>query len=284
MASRRLRFGIKTSQMHSQYGEVLEAWRQADELGFETAWLHDHLMPPSGDHGGAQLEGWTLLATLLAQTSRVRGGLMVTGNSMRHPAMLAKIAATTDVIGRGRVEMGIGAGWMVEEHEQYDIPLYAPGERLRRLDEACRILKLMWTERRASFDGRHYHLRDTYCEPKPVQPGGPPVVIGGVGEKVTLRLVARHASEWNYNADKPDEFKRKLEVLSRHCQEQGRDPASVELSVNLLNTAMPPEEIVATARAYVAAGATHVILACPRPFSAANVRRVWDEIVPRIRG
>ena len=150
MPTRRLRFGIKTAQMDGPYQGAREAWIEADRLGFDTAWGHDHLLNQD-DLSAPEEEGWTILAALLAQTERIRGGLMVTCNTFRHPGVLAKMATTVDIISGGRLELGIGAGWMAAEHEQYGIPLPPVGERLRRLDEACQVMKLLWTYPRATF-------------------------------------------------------------------------------------------------------------------------------------
>src|SRR5262245_13718856 len=147
--ARPLRFGIKVAQMGGSYGEIREAWLEADRLGFDTAWGHDHLLNQN-DIALPEDEGWTVLAALLAQSHRIRGGLMVTANTFRHPALLAKIATTVDRISNGRLEVGLGAAWFEAEHAQYGLTLPPLGERMRRLEEACRILKALWTERRAT--------------------------------------------------------------------------------------------------------------------------------------
>ena len=139
-----LRFGIKTAQMGGSYEQMRDTWLAADALGFDTAWGHDHLLNQN-DPAAPEEEGWTILAALLAQTRRIRGGLMVTANTFRHPAVLAKMATTIDRISGGRLEVGLGAGWFEAEHAQYGLPLPPMGERLRRLEEACRVLKALWT-------------------------------------------------------------------------------------------------------------------------------------------
>jgi F420-dependent oxidoreductase-like protein len=280
VAERRVRVGIKTAQMGGTYAGMREAWLEADRLGFDTAWGHDHLLNQD-DTSAREDEGWTTLAALLALTSRIRGGLMVTSNTFRHPAVLAKMATTIDVISNGRLEVGIGAGWLVDEHEQYGLPLPPPGERIRRLDEACQILKALWTEPRATVEGQYYQVREAYHEPKPIQKPHPPLVIGGSGEKLTLRVVARHADEWNMSNGTPDEFRHRCRILDEHCRAVGRDPAEIERSVQLLKP-MPDDELVVRARELVQAGASHVVLGCPQPFSAAGARHLWQEVVPRI--
>ncbi len=279
MAARRLRFGIKTAQMGGSYEGMREAWLEADRLGFDTAWGHDHLLNQD-DISAPEDEGWTALAALLALTTRIRGGLMVSSNTFRHPSVLAKMATTVDVISGGRLDVGIGAGWFEDEHRQYGLPLPPVGERMRRLEEACRIMKALWTERRATVDGEYYQVREAHCEPKPVQQPHPPIVIGGGGEKLLLRIVAQHADVWNLSKGTPEEFRHKCAVLDEHCRAVGRDPAEIERSIQFLQ---PEGDMVSKARELIAAGATHLIFSCPQPYSAANARRLWDEVVRRVR-
>ena len=281
MAAKQVRFGIKTAQMCGPYQGALETWLEADRLGFDTAWCHDHLLNQE-ELSAPEEEGWTILAALLAQTSRIRGGLMVTCNTFRHPGVLAKMATTVDIISDGRLEVGLGAGWLEAEHDQYGIPLPPVGERLRRLDEACQMMRLLWTERRATFDGAYYQLREAYHEPKPVQRPHPPIVIGGKGEKVLLRIVAQHAAEWNLSGGSPEEFRHKCSVLDEHCRAIGRDPAEIERSIQFSPNVMVGD-VAARAREFLAAGATHVIFSCPQPFGAEQARWVWDEVVARVR-
>jgi F420-dependent oxidoreductase-like protein len=278
----RIRFGIKTAQMGGAYEAMRETWLEADALGFDTAWGHDHLLNQN-DLAAAEEEGWTLLAALLAQTRRIRGGLMVSANTFRHPALLAKMATTVDRISGGRLEVGLGAGWFAPEHEQYGLPLPPMGERMQRLEEACRILLALWTAPRATVEGRHYQVREAYHEPKPVQRPHPPLVIGGKGEKVLLRIAARYATEWNLASGTPEEFRHKCQVLDEHCRAVGRDPAGIERSIQFLPEAMEGD-LVARARAFVAAGATHLVFTCPIPYSAGGARWLWREVVARVRG
>ena len=281
MPTGRLRFGIKTAQMGGPFEAMREAWLEADRLGFDTAWGHDHLLNQNNP-AAPEDEGWTALAALLALTRRIRGGLMVTANTFRHPGVLAKMATTVDRISGGRLLMGLGAGWFEDEHEQYGLPLPPVGERLQRLEEACQVLKALWTEPRATFEGRYYRLRGAFHEPKPVQRPHPPLVIGGKGEKVLLRIAARYADEWNIPSGTPDEFRHKGQVLDQHCRAVGRDPVTIERSVQFLPEAMEGD-VVARARAFVATGATHLIFTCPVPYSAQGARRLWQEVVTPLR-
>jgi alkanesulfonate monooxygenase SsuD/methylene tetrahydromethanopterin reductase-like flavin-dependent oxidoreductase (luciferase family) len=211
---------------------------------------------------------------------------MVTANTFRHPAVLAKIASTVDVVSAGRVEVGLGAGWFEAEHHQYGLPLPPLGERMRRLDEACAVLRALWTEPRATFEGVHYQVREAFHEPKPVQRPHPPIVIGTSGERVGLRIVARHAQEWNMAKGSPAEFRRRSALLDTYCREVGRDPATVARSIQFLPEAMDrdPALLAARAREFVVAGATHLIFTCPIPYTAAGVQWLWREVVPRVRG
>jgi F420-dependent oxidoreductase-like protein len=285
MADRAPRFGIKVAQMGGGYARMREAWLEADRLGFDTAWGHDHLLNP-GDPAGDEDEGWTVLTALLVQSRRIRGGLLVSANTFRHPALLAKIATTVDVVSGGRVEVGLGAGWHEEEHRQFGLPLPPLGERMRRLEEACRILRALWTESPATVEGRHYQVRDAVLLPRPVQRPHPPLVVGTSGERVGLRIAARHAREWNMAKGTPGEFRRLGGLLDACCREIGRDPAEVERSIQFLPEAMSGDAraVAARAREFVAAGATHVVFSCPVPYSAAGARWLWEEVVPRVRG
>jgi len=280
ISANRVRFGIKTAPQHTTYEEVLRVWQEADaEPLLEHAWLFDHFMPIMGDPTGPCLEGWSLLTALAAQTERLRVGLMVTGNTYRHPAVLANIGATVDIVSHGRLDFGLGAGWNEREHQAYGIPLYPVGERIRRLGEACEVIRRLWTEPAASFTGKYYQLSAAYCEPKPVQRPHPPFVIGGSGEKLTLRVAARYADIWNYVTGPVEEFRRKNAVLDEHCRAVGRDPAAIARSVQL---AMDPGDWPASraqVRSFIEAGATHVILNLRPPYPAHIARSLVGEIV-----
>jgi F420-dependent oxidoreductase-like protein len=275
------RFGIKVAQMGGGYEQMRDAWLEADRLGFDTAWLHDHLLNQN-DIALPEDEGWTVLTALLVQSTRIRGGLMVTANTFRHPALLAKMVTTLDIISGGRVEVGLGAGWFEAEHRQYGLDLPPIGERMRRLEESCQILEALWTEKRASFEGTYYEVRDAYHEPKPVQRPYPPLTIGTSGEQVGLRIAARHAHTWNMARATPEEFRRKSALLDGYCREIGREPQDIERSIQFLPEAMEGD-IVAQAREFIAAGATHLIFSCPTPYSAAGTRKIWTEVVQPLR-
>ncbi len=281
---RQLSLGVKTAPQYASYAEILRIWKETDaNLAFAHAWLFDHFMPVTMDPTGPVLEGWTLLAALAAQTERVRLGVMVTSNTFRHPALLAKEAVTLDHISGGRLDFGIGAGWHEMEHQAYGIELYSPGERLRRLEEACEVVLKLWTDDVASFDGKYYQLHDAHFEPKPLQKPHPPVVIGGGGEKRTLRIVARYADIWNYGGGTLDEFVHKSAVLDEHCRAIGREPGEIERSVQYRVDPSAFAEAREALAGFIQAGATHVILYLNHPFPADIVARLASAVAQPLR-
>jgi F420-dependent oxidoreductase-like protein len=183
---------------------------------------HFHQIQFVGPPDEPMLEGWTTIAALSGVTSKIRLGTLVTGNIYRHPSVLAKIGATFDVMSKGRLFMGIGAGWNEEEANAYGIPFPSTKERLKRLEESVQIIKKMWTEEKASFNGKYYKLQDAYCNPKPIQKPHPPLMVGGEGERETLRIVAKYADACNLFGS-PNTVKHKLNVLREHCKTTGRD-------------------------------------------------------------
>lgn len=280
----KLRFGIKTAPQHTTYDAMLRVWQAADATpAFEHAWLFDHFAPIYSDLDGPCFEGFTLLSALAAQTSRIRVGLMVAGNTYRHPAVLAHMGATIDVISNGRFDMGLGAGWNEYEHTSMGLALYTPGERIRRLGEACEIVKRLYTQHLTDFEGRYYQLKDARCEPKPVQKPYPPFVIGGGGEQLTLRVTAQYADVWNFAGGPPETFVHKVAVLHEHCAAVGRDPAAIELSVQLMVNYDDLNETVANVQRYVDVGATHIILNLRYPYPEDIVARLAEEVVPHVR-
>ena len=279
-----LRWGIKTSPQHTTYEAMLKVWQEADRTpAFEHAWLFDHFAPIQGDLDGPCFEGWTLLAGLAAQTSRLRLGLMVAGNTYRHPAVHAHMAATVDVLSHGRLDFGIGAGWNEYEHQSMGIPLYAPGERIRRLGEACEIIKRLFTQDLTDFDGRYYQLHDARLAPKPIQKPYPPFVIGGSGEQLTLRVVAQYADIWNASGNDVAVFRHKLQVLHEHCAAVGRNPTDIELSVQARINYDDLGATVADLQPLVDAGATHLVLMLTYPYPDDIVARLAAEVVDRVR-
>jgi F420-dependent oxidoreductase-like protein len=279
-----LSFGVKTAPQSTTYEAMQKVWLEADAVpSIEHAWLFDHFMPINGDTGGPCLEGWSLLSALAALTKRVRVGLMVTGNTYRHPTVLANIGATVDIISGGRLDFGIGAGWNESEHSAYGIPLYPPGERIRRLGEACEIIKRMWTETTPTFEGRYYQVKDAYCEPKPLQKPAPPFVIGGSGEKLTLRIVAQYADIWNFVSGGTDLFRQKSATLDEHCAAVGRDPQAIQRSVQIQVNPQDLMTVRAQTRSYIEAGATHLVLGLRFPYPDGIVHRLDAEVIQPLK-
>jgi F420-dependent oxidoreductase-like protein len=203
---------------------------EAERLGYDSVWVYDHFHTVPTPELEATFEAWTIMATLARDTKKVKLGQLVTCNGFRNPAYLAKIASTVDVASHGRVILGLGAGWHQQEYEAYGYPLPYPEtpERLRQLDEAAQVILKMWQEPKASFEGRYYRVKDAINEPKGIQTPHIPLLIGGAGEKVTLKLVAKYADACNLtDSTDPAFYRHKLEVLRRHCEEQGRDYNSI---------------------------------------------------------
>jgi F420-dependent oxidoreductase-like protein len=314
-AERRIEFGIQTAQEDTTWEEIAAAWQTAERLGFDSAWAYDHLIPITGDKEGPALEGWTLLAALAARTERIKIGLLVTGNTYRHPALLAKAATTVDHISGGRLVLGLGAGWFEYEHEAYGFPFYTAKERAERLGEALEVITRLWTEDHPSFDGRYYDLVDAPFEPKPVQRPHPPILIGGQGEKWIMPLVGRYANEWNVPLGVgPAGVASRLKIVADACRAAGRrDCDAIEVSVFLVLAnvsrvplagpatrlgarllygsriaggvlAGSPASMRDTLREYVDAGATRFIVNVQPPFDAALLERFATEVMPAFRG
>ncbi len=222
-----VRFGVTLPQIKRSWEETRDAALEFDALGYDSIWVCDHLygvpMPTL-----PIFEAWTELAAVAAITDRVQLGTLVTPPFFRNPALLAKEIATVDHVSGGRVIAGLGAGWFEPEFTSYGLPFPALGERMRALEETAEILKRLWTEERATFEGRHFSVKDAICEPKPVR--RPPILIGGGGEKVLMGIVARHADIWNNLAVFQPQLGAKIEALRRRCAEVGRAFDSIEVS------------------------------------------------------
>ena len=288
-----VRFGIQTPQQNGSWQEMVALWREVDSLGFDSAWVFDHFLPIFSDPTGPCLEGWTTLSALAMVTRTVRLGVLVTGNTYRHPAVLAKMATTLDIISQGRLILGLGAGWFELEHTTYGIPFPRVSERLQRLDEALTVITRLWTEERVTFAGRYYQLTDALLNPRPLQQPRPPLLIGASGEKIALDIVARHADMWN-SFGSPAVFQRKIAVLTEHCHKVGRDPDAIEKSVLLQMTltddpeakrraledeswgmlAGSPAEICQQIERYIAVGVTHLMISLSAPYDYAALRRL----------
>src|SRR5215813_4865107 len=227
-----MRFGVFTSLTWQTWPDVLDLWRHLESTGWDLACVSDHFMPNTREREGSVLESWSTLSALAPLIPRIRVGTIVLGNTYRHPAVVAKMAAQVDIISNGRLILGMGAGWQSNEHEAYGIPFYTMRERLERLDEACEVIRSLWTQHRANFKGRYYQLSDAPLEPKPMQKPHPELMIGGGGERITLRIVAKHADHWNVGGG-PKVLARKSAILEEHCAKIGRDSKTIRRSVNM---------------------------------------------------
>ena len=287
----------------------------AEELGYDSVWVYDHFHNVPRPAHEAVFECWTTIAALAEATSRIRLGQMVSCTSYRPPALTAKITANLDVISGGRLEWGVGAGWYQQEYEAYGYDFPAAKERIGRLREAVELVKLMWQEPDATYDGRYYRVRRAQCDPKPLQQPHPPVWIGGGGEQLTLRVVARLADYANFGG-KPDEWAHKRDVLHRHCADVGRDPDEIGLtwspevlvreteaevralgdggrvgsrwgepfeswvSGNLVGT---PDQVAERIRAYVDLGCTRFVPWCADYPDHTSLRLFADAVMPQFR-
>lgn len=240
-----MRFSFWVGNGHS-WSEIMRSARRAEDTGWDGVWFADHFMPFTGDPGEPIHEVWTVLGALGVLTERVRLGPLVCGNTYRNPAVLAKQAVTADHISGGRIVLGIGSGWQENEHQAYGIEFGTFTERFEKLEEALQVIRSLRSEDRTSFDGARYQMVDAPLEPKPI--GALPIMIGGGGERKTLRMVAQYADEWNVWAD-PEIMAHKSSVLDQHCEQQGRDPAEIQRSAVALLFLCDTEERAAELRA-----------------------------------
>lgn len=226
-----LHFGATLPQIKRSWAETKQTAQELEALGFDSVWLNDHLYGIPGPQLPI-LEAWTTLSAVGAVTERVQLGTLVTPIGFRNPALLAKMVATLDNIAAGRVIVGLGSGWFQQEYVGYGFDFPPLKKRLAELDEAATLMKQMWSEESPTFHGAQFHTEAVYCAPKPVRQ--PPLLIGGGGEKVLLRLVAKHADIWNNLAVHQGDLGRKVEVLRKHCADIGRDPATLKISQQCL--------------------------------------------------
>jgi F420-dependent oxidoreductase-like protein len=211
----------------NSWDDILALSRHAEATGWDGIYVADHFMPNQADTSGPTLECMTVLAALAVSVPRVRIGSLVLGNTYRHPAIMAKSAANIDIMSGGRLILGLGAGWQENEHIAYDVPFYTVPERLKRLEEACKIVHGLFREDKTTVAGRYYNIVEAPLAPKPATP--PRLLIGGGGEQVTLKIAARYADEWNVWG-LPELLIRKMAVLDQHCATIGRNPNEIERS------------------------------------------------------
>jgi len=262
------------------WDDALAVGRHAEATGWDGLWLADHFMNNGdGPNDAPNHEAFALLAGLAAAVPRVRIGSLVAGNTYRHPAVLAKTATTIDHISGGRMVLGIGAGWQVNEHEAYGIPLGTVRERMAWFEEACQVLTSLLSQETTTFDGSYYQLKDARNEPKGPQQPHPPICIGGSGEKRTLRITAKYADHWNFVGGPPEEFARKRDVLASHCADLGRDPKEIMLSSHVrLGADRDYAKVVDEAAALGAEGLDLAIIYLPPPLDPAVLEPLAEAI------
>src|SRR6267143_6304698 len=276
-----VRFGLKLSQQVHPIEAQRDAWKIADQAGFDHIWPFDHLIALGGDPTQPIFDGWTILGAVAENTKRTRIGLNVTGNLYRHPGLLAKIAVTVDHLSQGRLEFGIGAAWNEPEFKQQGLPFPSAADRIRMLDEWIKAIKLLWSEPRTTFKGRFYQFEDAIAEPKPVQKPHPPIWIGGSGPKRTLRVVAKHADVWNSNAPTPEDTHALVRILDEHCAKVGRDPATIRRTHQI--RVEKEDDALRIGDAALRAGFTELLLF---PFAGGDLRSGVERaarLMPRMR-
>ena len=303
----RIRFSVALSNQNIEWANYLAAVQAADEMAFETFWTFDHLMPIGGDMDGPCHECYTTMAAFAAATKRIRIGALVSGMAYRNPALTLKMAAQVDVVSNGRFDFGIGAGWAEREFKAFDIPFASPKERIGKLRETVELAKQLWTgdpAKKVTYEGKYVRAHDLFLNPQPVQRPRPPILIGGGGEQLTLRVVARHADIWHGFGDLAT-LKRKIGLIHEYARGYGRDPSEITISTNVpiwvgeppARAAAPqragtpppnilsgdPAAIEARIREYVDLGITYFILGSPGGYNLDNWRRVSDQIIPRFR-
>jgi F420-dependent oxidoreductase-like protein len=278
-----MRFALKTSPQQTTWADMLAVWQAADEIElFESAWTFDHFYPIFTEElDGDCMDGWITLTALAQATRRLRVGVLVTATPYRHPAVLAKMASTLDIISGGRLELGLGAGWNVVEARAYHLDLLEDlTERFDAFDETCAALVALLTQERTTYTGRFVQLTDAYCNPKPIQRPHPPICIGGQGEQRTLGSVARFAQHWNFPGGTVDEFATKLDVLRAHCAEVGRDASEITVSAHLIGLRFGTgvDAVVEEAKRYADAGLDLGIVYLPTPLTPTVLEPLADAL------
>jgi F420-dependent oxidoreductase-like protein len=276
-----MRFAFKTAPQHTSWPDMLDVWRAADDIElFESGWTFDHFYPIFSDSTGPCLEGWVTTTALAQATIRLRVGVLVTGLPYRHPAVLANMAATLDIVSDGRLELGLGAGWNEEESTAYGIDLHDTlTDRFDAFDEGVEAIIGLLTKETTTFQGRFVSLTEARCEPKPVQQPHPPICIGGTGERRTLRSVARFAQHWNFPGGDTATFRHKVDVLREHCSTLGRDPGEITTSTHLrLGEDGDVGALLGQAEQYADAGLDLGIVYLPPPHRASVLEPVADAL------
>ena len=308
-----IRFGVQTGQQSVEWAQMLDLWQKCDAWGYDSLWNFDHFYPIFVDPEGPCFEGWTTLSALAQATKRARIGHLVNGNTYRHPCLLAKMAATLDHVSGGRLNLGIGAGWFELEHQSFGIDFKTVPARLAALDEACQIIRGMFTQPKTTVHGKHYTVTDAMCLPKPLQQPHPPIMIGGVGKQVLLKIVAKHADMWNASGS-TELMQELIGVIKRHGDTVRRDTDQIEKTVMLplcYKAAAPrqdfmcnlianmrqttPEaarqqimigdkqECLDTIERYTKIGVTHFIFMVFAPYFEDEIQAFAEDVIPAVR-
>ena len=286
---RELRFGICTDQ-NLPFETLVERWQYFERLGFDSVWDCDHFNQPSRPDG-PYFESWTLLAALAARTTRIRVGVLVSSNTFRHPALLAQQAVTLDHISNGRLELGLGAGWFVTEHERFGLPFPPPGERVDRFREAVEIVDSLLRHEATTFEGRYYRLTEASVRPAPLQKPRPPLTLGAHRPRM-LRICAEHADSWN-SFGTVEEMRERNELLDQACAAVGREPREIRRSFygwasqmeaqglpDPWQSAAAFEDVVGR---YLAVGIEEFVIDQPRPEQFGVLEQVVTDVLPALR-
>jgi len=312
MASHPIRFGIQTGQQNVTWDDMVSLWQKADGWGYDSLWNFDHFYPIFTNPDGPCFEGWTTLAALAQATKRARIGTLVNGNTYRNPCLTAKMAATLDHVSHGRLNLGIGAGWFELEHNAFGIDFKTVPLRLRALDEALQIIRGMLTQEQTTVHGKHYTVTEALGNPKPVQKPYPPIMIGGTGEKVLLKIVAKHADMWNTSGP-AEMMAEKIAIIHRHGETVRRDTSKIEMTVMMPLCYRNPDregfvqgliagmrgttpevarkqimigdkaECLETVERYRKAGVTHFIFMTFAPHNVDEIQAFAEEVAPAVR-
>jgi F420-dependent oxidoreductase-like protein len=259
----------------AKWAKAVEIAQLAEELGYDSIWVYDHMHNVPRPAHEAVFECWTTVTAISQLTSRIRLGQMVGCNSYRNPALLAKITSTVDVVSGGRLDWGIGAGWYENEYRSYGYEFPSPKDRIGMLREAVEIVRSMWTEPETTYDGTYYRVHRANCDPKPLQSPHPPILIGGGGEQLTLRVVARYADASNFGGN-PKEWARKRDVLRSHCAAVGRDPDEIRMTWS-------PEVFIRETDAEVRAGGTRSLWNEPfESWQAGNLVGTPEQVAEKL--
>ncbi len=275
-------YAVKTPPQHGSWQDFLAVWQATDECEvFAQAWNFDHFYPLTGDTHGPCLESWTMLSALAQATSRIRIGSMVNGMHYRHPAVTANMAATVDIISGGRLDLGMGAGWNLEESDAYGIELGSIKQRLDRFEEGVEVIVRLLTQEVTDFNGSYYNITDARCEPKPIQ-SPIPLLIGGSGKKRTLAVVARWAQKWDAGFGSIADWQAKNEALIGHCEAIGRDQSEITRTAHVAWEAGADPSMLADQAAPLAeAGVDQVIFSMRGPYRAAEVEPLGNALAAR---